>query len=186
MLTRNYALRQQITTVYRLDFRPPSVILTQGIKGSNNVWINSVFGENTIFTSKSLRGISRFFLESVMNKHVDGSGNTGLLKSSRQHYPADKPCYIYKINIRLLDYIDVAKDLANVLFKSESSHLYHYAKTIPVSASQYKDTEEDIDDHDFEIARRLNIYNKSIVTHTEEVIVRGPVHPSRISFYQQL
>lgn len=180
---KNY--HQNIDTLYRLDFSPPEVILSEGFKGTNSLWMNNIFGEHTVFASKSLRGISRFFLESVLNKHVDGSNRSGALSSKRALYPSGKKCYVYKINATALDVVDVAEDLKHVLSQRDTSRLYLHNKSA-LYLKHNKNNEETLDDLYFYAAVRLNRYNHNLVTHTEEVIIRGPVSPKRITIYQSL
>ncbi|HII4328584.1 TPA: hypothetical protein ACY4PY_004866, partial [Enterobacter cloacae] len=115
--------------LYRLDYRSPDIILNEGFKGTNNLqWRNNIFGHNTVFTSKSLRGTSRFFLESVLNEDVNGSKGLGALSRNRNLYPEGKKVYVYKINAALLRRIDVSQDLKNVLTNPTESKLYRFTK----------------------------------------------------------
>ncbi|WP_330444762.1 RHS repeat-associated core domain-containing protein (plasmid) [Pantoea agglomerans] len=174
---------------YRLDFRSPDVILKEGFKGTNNLgWMNNVFGEKTVFTSKSLKGTSRFFLESVLDENVDGSRGVGALTNHRNLYPYDQKIYVYKVNHTNLDSIDVSKDLREVLSKPGSSRLYRYRKSRHPYNGPLKSKEDFIsrDDHYFSLAVRLNNYNKKLAFYTDELIIRGPISPKRITLYQTL
>ncbi|WP_299144141.1 hypothetical protein [uncultured Vibrio sp.] len=187
LLSRQKAIRykQEIKTVYRLDFRPPSILLKEGILGSNKTWLNSVFGEKTIFTSKTLRGISRFALESLLNVHANGSGKVGALSGYRELYP-DKECFVYKINISGLDYIDVCSDIKDFVNTKESnSRLYEY-RVNEIKQSNPSATADDIDDYNFTQLMQLIRYKNNVAVNTEEIILKGPVNPFRISLYQTL
>lgn len=176
---------QNVKVFYRLDFRSPEIILAKGFKGTQTRWMNNVFGESSVFAAKSLRGVSRFFLESVMNKHVDGSNRSGSLSSKRYLYPDRKRCYVYKINATSLEFLDVADDLKHVMRCHETSRLYNYNIKM-FSLNNVEGNETSLDDIHFDIALRLNRYNHNLVTHTEEVIIRGPISPKRITLYQTL
>ncbi len=176
---RERSSSQGIKIFYRLDYRPPAIILSKGFEGTNTAWLNNIFDNHSVFASKSLRGISRFFLESVMNKNVDGSDSPGALSSFRYLYPPEKKCYVYKINATSLETLDVAEDLRLVMSQRETSRLYLYKKSRLSSQDA-----EDLDIH-LDLAIRLSHYSY-IVKHTEEVIIRGPISPSRITLYQTL
>jgi len=175
--------------LYRLDYRPPDIILKEGFTGTNNhYWINDVFEGNTVFTSRSLRGTSRFFLESVLNESVSGSKKTGALAGRRSLYPAGQKVYVYKINAALLKCIDVCQDLEHVLTNPSESKLYRYVeKAIPLRNSDHtpRDQQELAEDYR-QLVQRLDRYRKNMAFHTEEVIVKGPVPPGLITLYQVL
>lgn len=102
----------QPINAYRLDFRPPTAILKNGFNGSNNDWMNQVYGNNTVYCAKSLRGVSRFFLESVLNEKADGSKQKGPLSDNMGTiYKQPDYVYVYMINVTGLEFIDVANDL---------------------------------------------------------------------------
>ncbi|WMJ01413.1 hypothetical protein RBU55_07630 [Pseudomonas chlororaphis subsp. aurantiaca] len=115
-----------------------------------------------------------------MNENVDGSKKAGALQKARDLYPTNKKVYVYKINVELLDCIDVSKDLNSILSQPTESRMYNYRKSKMQSlgiwdSEMRKKTKE-----------KLNTYNQRLVNHTEEVIVRGPIDPSRITLYQTL
>ena len=174
-----------INVVYRLDFRPPSYILKRGLVGAKKTWMNSVFGPNTVFTAKTLRGVSRFALESLFNEHVDGSKRVGALKSSRHLYP-NQECFVYKIDITGLEYVDVINDIQEFTTTTPmTSKLYAYCIE-KLKESLTDPTQDDMDDLYFNSLIKLIRYKNTIATHTEEVIVKGPIDRKRITLYQTL
>lgn len=193
---------------YRLDFRPPSEIAKSGFQGTNSQWYNNVFGPNTVFASKSLKGISRFYLESVMNRPIGrtlnpspsrlnlnvagpsssgGSCNTIPHKVSPLHgrrdlYPANKPCYVYEIEANLSDVIDVSKDLNDILNNTNyRSILFHFRSKV-----QPRPLNHSLEEFYAGIRERLNQYNENFAKYTEEIIIFGPISKNKIKLYQTL
>ncbi|WP_199257256.1 hypothetical protein, partial [Pantoea sp. BAV 3049] len=188
-ITSTYFRSQKPQYLYRLDYRSPDIILNQGFRGTNNLyWKNNIFGKNTVFTSKSLRGTSRFFLESVLNENVDGSKTVGALSERRYLYPENKKVYVYKINAGSLKHVDVSEDLKDVISHPNSSEIYKFFR----KNNPYKgplNSHEDImknNQHYRDLAKLLDYYNKALAYYTEEVIVKGPIMPEWITLYQTL
>jgi hypothetical protein len=171
-------------TAYRLDFREPDLILKNGFNGSNGEWPNRIFGDNTVFASKTLRGVSRFFLESVLNERVDGSKQIGSLQNFRDLYPSSKKCYVYKINTIGLEYVDLSKDLANLRTDPNSSTLFKFLKS-GLDKSYREVNPKPIEFYYEKLIISIMNYSK-LVAHTEELIIEGPIQRERLSLYQTL
>lgn len=185
--TRSKPVSRIVTkTLWRLDFRSPSVIYYEGFTGSQNTWMNSIFGTRTIFCANSLRGLSRFYMESVMNKFADGRSGSGPLASHSSLY-SKKHCYVYKIKSVGLESVDVSSDLDGVIRSSMAinSRLFNYCSGNIIEENKEK-TEEELDDILFNERMKLNRYRHNCAEHTGEVIVKGPIDKRRIELYQIL
>lgn len=187
MLTQNAATGDVLTTAYRLDFRPPDIVLHEGFQGTNNEWMNSIYGAHTVFASKSLRGTSRFFLESVLNKSASGNGITGPLHNKRYLYPASEKCYVYKVDVRGLEYVDVVTDLSvSTIYSSRRSESAIYMLNKGKLDEKFLGKVPNIDSLYMDLMGRLVSYGSCVASRTEEILIRGPITPNKITLYQQL
>lgn len=183
--------RKKVTekVIYRMDFRPPATILQDGFAGTNNEWMNTVYGTSTVFCARTLRGISRFFLESALNmgaSGIDAAGKrpAGPLNSSMGSvYPTTpEKVYVYSIRAKGLEYIDVEEDLDT---KIPGCAINPNSKIL--SYIEEKKNANGVIGFDEEYwETKLRIYLNKCALHTEELIVKGPIEPARITLYQTL
>ena len=178
-------MQNTLNIAYRLDFRPPSNILRLGFPGARKTWMNSVFGEHTVFAAKTIRGVSRFALESLLNEHVDGSKRPGALRSSRHLYP-NQECFVYKIDIRGLEYIDVLTDIKEFTTTTPDNSVLLHHNVMREGMKLDNPTQDDLDDLCFNSLIKLIRYKNNIAKHTEEIIIKGPIDRRRITLYQTL
>lgn len=182
----------KIQYVYRLDTRGPEIVLRDGITGSPNDWDNQIYGNNTVYTAKSVLGLISYAMERIL-----GRSGERVEQPSYQHsiFPDDElfrdcPVYAYQIDIRKLEHIEVTTSLgftyprlsANMHYESfdrwtdmnlKSPLIAEYLKAIHPSERYF-----------FCEARAS--YAMHCARYTEEVIVRGPIAPKRIRLYQTL
>ncbi|WP_271271033.1 hypothetical protein [Aliamphritea hakodatensis] len=175
--------------IYRLDFRPPATILKDGFAGTNNEWMNTVYGTSTVFCARTLRGISRFFLESALDMGAAGIDAAGrrppgpLSSSMGSVYPTTpEQVYVYCIRAKGLEYIDVQEDLEA---KTTGYPINPDSKIL--SYIEEKKNANGVIGFDEEYwERKLRIYLNKCALYTEELIVKGPIEPARITLYQTL
>ena len=187
-MLRSNAIKRKVhlTQLYRLDFRPPDIILSEGFQGTSSLWMNNIYGSKTIFCAKSLVGVSRFFLESVMNVSCDGNlkRRGGLVtKKERALYPSEEKCFVYHIDSTGLQMVDVNEDLKGILqgrLQANSRLLNHVVK------KQITKDDYDMDEIYINSLDKLESYHDKCARFTEEVIVRGPILPTRITLFQTL
>lgn len=169
-------------TLYRMDFRAPSIILSEGFAGTNNTWMNTIYGANTVFCARSLRGVSRFFLESVFNEAADGSKAKGPLDSDMSTiYKKPDNIYVYTIKSSGLESVDVIDDLS-----TQSKFGVNPHSKIMGYIEEQKNEGGVIGFDEEYWEKKLRLYLNKCAIHTEEVIVKGPIAPKLITLYQTM
>lgn len=172
---------------YRMDFRPPAIILSEGFQGSTSpVWMNLLYGRHTVFCSRSLRGISRFACEALLQRNADGTPyeqEGGMFAGMAPYAPAD--AWVYRFCAEGLEYLDTLHDLGfrNTLptpfaVIDPHSQLLRHVLSGQTAAMQTQHLRQAKD--------RLAEYASDCAMHTEEILVKGPVAPQRIQLYQHL
>lgn len=188
--------------VYRLDSRPPTEIMREGFAGSNHKkWFNKIYDEKTVFTAKTVRGVYSYGLESVLNRsgeRVEMPGRAGPIFRNPSAPPPlkDKDVYLYKIKIADYEHIEVMKDV-NLEYPKlqaaadpaqpkiryfEANNFGSVSDSSVLLAHTQRTYESSMDDQKSRVAR----YARTAAAHTEEVIVKGPIHPVDIEFIQKL
>jgi hypothetical protein len=199
---------------YRLDFRSPEIIFNSGFTGTEPPgWNTAAYGFDTVFCSRSLKGIAAFGCEALLGLHADGRPGPGPLSNSTCHPQAT--AYVYRFCADGLEHIDVRHDLGlsavtrenveavdyrternvntdSILFKTFTRHaetvtdrtLNRVYGFVPKNHEQRLHLEEQ---YKTERARMHSLqYVKNYAVHTEEVMIKGPVEPSRITLYSAL
>ncbi|OLQ79777.1 hypothetical protein BIT28_00540 [Photobacterium proteolyticum] len=152
--------------------------------------MNHLYGINTVFCAKTLRGVSRFFLESLLDRRADnkqysdGTFAKGPFKSDIDTiYKKPKEVYVYQVDIAGYEYTDVVKDLMPEVMKPKminpGSRLLAFQENKRLNAG-FLDFNEDY------WYAKLHYYLTDCAIHTEEIIVKGPIKPKRIKCFQTL
>lgn len=143
---------------YRVDSRPPEIIMREGFTGTNTLdHCFASFEKNTVFSSSSIAGVLSF-------------------KSTAKKYGITLP-YLYQINASGLRGYDFSRNknqhmaLARVLFERNSS-AYE-------STRKYQKGHEEFIGY---LAKKLRLAIDGAFIKVDEVHIQGPVYPDRISF----
>ncbi|MCI0152404.1 hypothetical protein KNO81_42175 [Paraburkholderia sediminicola] len=196
---------------YRLDFRPPAIILRDGFSGSTDgSWMNLIYGTHTVFCSRSPRGVAGFACEALLHRNADGSNSSGRSPLGKAPIYASSDAYVYKFCADGLEYINVMHNigyhnavrgaalsrgdvdahsvmvqsiLGQIPAPSDAALKWDYDPLPGDPAELEKLRETDRLDSAKTKAWR---YAQSAALYTEEMIVRGPVEPGRIGVYQYL
>lgn len=183
-----------IDTVYRLDTRPPSLILASGFAGTRGHDANRLYGPNTVYTSESVLGLISFALECL-------HGRSG----ERVELPLDAAppmpwvsrsaiMYAYRIDIRGLEHVAAARSLgfsyprlnANMHF-TNAENIRNLNGASPVVAA-FRGQAAPLADAalEYDVLEQAAMYGLDCARYTQEVIVRGPIGPERVTLYQIL
>lgn len=182
----------KIQYVYRLETRGPEIILRDGITGSPNVWDNKIYGDNTVYTAKSVLGLISYAMERIL-----GRSGERVEQPAYEHsvFLDDElfrecPVYAYQIDIRKLKHIEVTTSLGFSYPKlGANMHSSGFDRWTDMNLkspliAEYLKTIHPSERYLFCKARAS--YAMHCARYTEEVIVRGPIAPERIRLYQTL
>nr|WP_246883870.1 C80 family cysteine peptidase [Pseudomonas koreensis] len=194
--------------LYRLDFRPPEVVLKEGFSGST-VWVNQLYGKNTVYSAHSVSGVSVFAEEALLARKPNGAQGDPFPKQRDTLY-APKDAYVYKFLADGLERTDVTKSLfpsavkkdGNVTlgaFNKDSPYFKYHLGFFPppgdeqmqrihleMPTDQQKLEQLRHETHERAVEEYTRDYVLRAPLYTDEVIVKGPVDANRIKLYQHL
>lgn len=165
-ITLPIAFKTDIETVYRLDARPPSIILSRGFEGTSNVLPNKIFGDRTVFSSKDESG-SKFFYREVVKAYQD----------TRDPQIGGRKLYLYKINSLGFPAVELKNSVQNIGLDQFSFQLASRNYVINSETDQYVN---------FDAYIRAKDYLKLVARFNKEVQIAGPIPTHRIEFIKEM
>ncbi|KAB8033584.1 hypothetical protein [Fluviispira multicolorata] len=155
-----------IESTYRLDSRPPSIILTRGFEGANTALPNKIFGDNTVFSARDEDG-AKFFYREVVRAFRD----------TKDPQFGGRKLYLYKINSQGFPAVDLQK-------ASQEFGLEHFSRQI--STRDYNVNSNSKKSIQFSAYIRAKKYLNLTARFNKEVQLSGPIPFDKIEFIREM